>query len=186
MNPRRPLAVARLKQCGRGLLPAFALLIFFIPAGVANVAGQVVPKAPPPVKKTPDKKVDHPRHYHRPLSVPVSDSSEKFLDLGDKFFDKGKWNAAEVAYKESARLSPNNSNAWAAMGTLYNTAARFGDALRAFNRANDGSNPEVVYGLAYAHLRIGNRQAAMGGYQVLKSLDPDKAAELLHEMEKQQ
>lgn len=49
----------------------------------------------------------------------ASVESDKFLNLGDEFLKKEKWNAAEAAYKEAVSVWSGNGEALLELGYLY-------------------------------------------------------------------
>ena len=64
------------------------------------------------------------RQRRKPLQPPAarteaSVESDKFLDLGDTFREKEKWNAAEAAYKEAVSVWSGNGEALLELGYLY-------------------------------------------------------------------
>jgi tetratricopeptide (TPR) repeat protein len=63
-----------------------------------------------------------------------SDQSNNFLELGNNYFEKSKWNAAEAAYNEATKLSPRNAEAWAALGYLYLQQRNLGKAWNVYHR----------------------------------------------------
>lgn len=77
-----------------------------------------------------------PRGPRRPevLRGSASEESDNFLDLGDRFAEKSRWNAAEAAFQEAVRLWSGNSDAWVAMGYLYVDKGTLTDAYRVYNR----------------------------------------------------
>lgn len=167
----------------------FAMLVFCVLAASLNVSGQVAPRS----TATPAPRADPPRHSppgsrkhlaRRPRTVTagvsrgtVSEQSDNFVDLGDKFAEKSKWRAAEAAYKEAIILSPGNADAYAGLGTLYNDQGRHGEAFAPFNkaRASDPSNTLASYGLGYAYMRGQRYNDAVGFFKQAISVQPDFA-----------
>jgi tetratricopeptide (TPR) repeat protein len=174
---------------GKALPVNFAMLVFCVLAASSNVSGQVAPRAtdPAPAAKSSNTPRHSPSSARKPLSrrprtvTPgvsrgtVSEQSDNFVDLGDKFAEKSKWRAAEVAYKEAISLSPGNADAYAGLGTLYNDQGRHGDAFAPFNRArqSDPSNPLASYGLGYAYMRGQRYNDAVGFFKQAISAQPD-------------
>ena len=54
-----------------------------------------------------------------PSTTPASVLSHDFLELGYRFRDHEKWNAAEAAYKEATTVWSGNGPAHLALGYLY-------------------------------------------------------------------
>ncbi len=90
-----------------------------VAAGSSAVKAQVPPKAPVTKKVEPSTtpKVNRVRAPRIRRSGSPEDSYN-FLLLGDRFYEKGRWNAAEAAYKESVRIWPG-SEAQAALRELH-------------------------------------------------------------------
>ncbi|HEY6802057.1 MAG TPA: tetratricopeptide repeat protein [Pyrinomonadaceae bacterium] len=64
----------------------------------------------------------------------ASEESDHFLDLGDQFAEKSKWNAAEAAYKEAVRIWSGNVDALLALGYLYVDKGTLSEAYSIYNR----------------------------------------------------
>lgn len=174
----------------RNPLPiTFAMLVFCVLAASLNVLGQVAPRSratPEPRAAAPRNSSPSPRKHlaRRPRAVTpgvsrgnVSEQSDNFVDLGDKFAEKSKWRAAEAAYKEAITISPGNADAHAGLGTLYNDQGRHGEAFAPFNKArqSDPSHPLASYGLGYAYLRGQRYNDAVGFFKQAISAQPDFA-----------
>jgi hypothetical protein len=93
------------------LLFTCSLLLFL--GGVASheVKAQIAPTEPPPPRPKP--KVPRTPSVNRNAG-----EAYKFVDLGNSFWDKGKFHAAEAAYKESLRLWSGNGEAIDALKAL--------------------------------------------------------------------
>ncbi len=101
-------------------LAAFAFFLAVAPAAF----GQPTPRATDRVNETkpsqPRPGRTRPRPQPNPVAAtPASVDSQLFVDLGDSFRDKEKWNAAEAAYKEASKVWANNGDALLALGYLY-------------------------------------------------------------------
>ena len=99
-------------------VPVILLLTMVI--GSAAVKAQVAPRPKPAETKKPEptttprvNKVRIPR-----VRSGSPEDSYNFLLLGDRFYEKGRWNAAAAAYKESIRLW-SGSQANAALKELH-------------------------------------------------------------------
>ena len=66
--------------------------------------------------------------------TPVSVESDKFLDLGDRFRERKKWNAAEAAYKEAVRVWPGNADALVELGFLYIDRNKMDEAQQTYSK----------------------------------------------------
>lgn len=104
-----------------------AIVPVFILSTLVVVPAQIAPKD---TKKATDPKpgpkgrvTQRPRP---PRSVTPSGAasntiteSDRFLALGDRFREKGRWNAAEAAYKEAVNVWPSNPEALEELGYIY-------------------------------------------------------------------
>jgi tetratricopeptide (TPR) repeat protein len=129
------------------LLLFVAVLFICELAGTPEAMAQRLPKATgrePENKSAPARR--EPRYKVRlkaPAASrnPASVESDNFLDLGDRFREQQKWNAAEAAYKEAVKVWPDNVNALVELGFLYLDRNRMDDAqqihskLRSVNAA---------------------------------------------------
>jgi cytochrome c-type biogenesis protein CcmH/NrfG len=122
------------------LIMTIGVLVVLSLAG-SRAQAQVAPRSPgtKPAEKpaTPNKpniikRVRHDRP--RPDVGSVAEESDRFLDLGDRFYDKGKLNAAEVAYKEALRIWPRNADAVYGLGSVYSTKGDEHEAQAQLNR----------------------------------------------------
>ena len=89
-------------------------------------------KPPPPPSTT---TVIHHRKPHAPTVVtrpPQSVESDKFIDLGDDFRGKQKWNAAEAAYREAVKIWSGNADALVELGFLYVDRNKMDEAQRTY------------------------------------------------------
>ena len=103
-----------LRKTGR-LAVVFWLFLFCAGAGKLDVRAQGPIKSTEKTTITPKPKRPSTPRPIRKRGV-ASEESFNFLVLGDRFFETGKWRAAEAAYRESLRLG--NSDAAAALKEL--------------------------------------------------------------------
>ena len=92
-------------------------------AVTSEARGQLAPIArpkPTPPKTNPGRTRVRPRQtLPTAARTDASVESDKFLDLGDEFSKKEKWNAAEAAYKEAVSVWSGNGEALLELGYLY-------------------------------------------------------------------
>jgi len=173
------------------LFPALALTVFTlasIPAGLTafgqaaprSAGGVTAPKTPSNAGRTSRIVGGHTPRMSRGAGSsrprgPVSEESQRFLELGDNFSGQSKWTAAEVAYREAIKLSPSNSDALVALGSLYNDEGKHGDAFPQFNRAReiDPSNEWIYYGIGYAYMRGQRYNEAVGFFNQALKFNPE-------------
>lgn len=108
------------RSCRPFLVLAGLALCFWAASSTAHA--QVVPRPPKPPQE--QKKIFRPIRTHKaPVNGPTTSSnstdSDGFVELGDQFYQKGKFNAAEAAYKEALKLWTGNADAVAGLGYLY-------------------------------------------------------------------
>ena len=102
---------------------------FLILAGVAvciwftssTAEAQVVPRPKKAEQAAPKTIIKHTKRVVKPKAeaAPVSSDSDDFAGLGEQFYQKGKFGAAEAAFKEALRLWSGNPDAVAGLGYLY-------------------------------------------------------------------
>jgi hypothetical protein len=70
-------------------------------------------------------------------------------------------------YEEAVRLSPYQASYWAELGSAYETAERFDDARRAYERAQMlfPNSPEINWQLGNFYIRIGESRLALPAFQ---------------------
>lgn len=112
-------------QRARSAIFPLALLVLSVLVVKPEAVGQT-PSDTGKAKETKTTTTTRPRHRPRPRPVtpdasktPASVLSNDFLELGYRFHDKEKWNAAEAAYKEATTVWSANGPAWLALGYLY-------------------------------------------------------------------
>ena len=104
-----------------------------------------------------------------------------FFNQGQEFAKKGSWYLAIQAYLQSVRLDPMFLDAWNNLGHAYRKIKDYNKALDAYKHAldlkPDYANAHENRGRTY--LAMGNKDAAMREYEILKRLDAKMADELL-------
>ena len=114
------------------------VIVFCTLGACSDGSAQIAPKATES-KSTPRRR-ERPRVRPSATATTIaSTESYNFFDLGERFREKRKWNAAEAAYKESIRVWPGNADALLELGFLYIDRNRLPEAqgvhskLRAVN-----------------------------------------------------
>jgi len=78
-----------------------------------------------------------PRPRRQPITAasrtPASVESGNLLELGDRFREQKKWNAAEAAYKEAVKVWPGNVDARLELGLLYLDRNRIDEAQQTYS-----------------------------------------------------
>lgn len=110
------------RNVSKFIVLCFAVVLCTLAAFVSGSA-QIVRKATdkPAEPKPTIRRPTHPRRPRPPATsaTPASNESYNFLDLGDRFREERKWNAAEAAYKESIKSWGGNADALLELGYLY-------------------------------------------------------------------
>ncbi len=110
-------------QKARRVLLLLAFVVFCALAAAPEAFGQPTPSdtgrattTTPPTRRV----IKTPRRDPTIASTtPASVESNKFVDLGDSFREKGKWNAAEAAYTEATNVWRANGEALLKLGYVY-------------------------------------------------------------------
>jgi tetratricopeptide (TPR) repeat protein len=104
------------------------------------------------------------------------------FELGFAYEMLGRYHEAVAAYREAIRLHPINGETHDSLGRAYFKLGRYGEAAAAYkefirHNPND-SQAHLCLGLIYVCL--GNPGAALQEYQILQTLDKEKAKELFN------
>ncbi|HJP92094.1 MAG TPA: tetratricopeptide repeat protein [Pyrinomonadaceae bacterium] len=107
-------------------------------AGTPAALAQRLPKATgrePENKPAPSRREGRHKRQTAPVGSrnPASVESDNFLDLGDRFREQKKWNAAEAAYKEAVKVWPANVDALLELGFLYLDRNRMDEAQHTYS-----------------------------------------------------
>jgi len=135
----RATMVLRLRlRTSQILLLVMAFLVCAL-AGPPGTLAQRLPKATgrePENKPAPSRREGRHKRQTAPVgsSNPASVESGNFLDLGYRFREQKKWNAAEAAYKEAVRVWPANVDALLELGFLYVDRNRTDEAQQTYSK----------------------------------------------------
>ena len=145
--PKTKWIFARLALDAGLIIVTTIMLSTFV--AVPQAAAQVAPKAtdgPPKPKGTSTVRRGPrvPRSTNPPGSTPaVVTESDRFLQLGDRFREKERWNAAEAAYKEAVNIWSRNAEALAELGYIYLNSNRVQEAQATASKLQ-GVNPQYA------------------------------------------
>lgn len=107
----------------RRVLLLLAFVVFCAFAAAPEAVAQPTPSdtgRAPTTTPPPRRVIKAPRRDTTDASkAPSSVESYNFVDLGNRFRDKGRWNAAEAAYKEAHRIWASNGEALLRLGYVY-------------------------------------------------------------------
>jgi tetratricopeptide (TPR) repeat protein len=111
----------------------------------------------------------------------MNPQAKTLFDQGEAYSKKKSWDLAIAAYQQAVRIEPKFAEAWNNMGYCYRKAKQFDKALDAYKQAitlkPDFSYPHEY--MARTYLAMGNKDAAMREYEILKRLDGKMADGLL-------
>jgi hypothetical protein len=123
----------------------FLLVVFCTLAAFTNGSAQIARKATDKPASKPTARARERLRVRTPVTstTPATTESDRFLDLGDKFREDRKWNAAEAAYKESINVWSGNANALLELGFLYIDRNRLPEAQGVYSKLR-GVNSSVA------------------------------------------
>jgi len=120
-----------------GTSKTLLFVVVFLACGLAETPlAQRLPKA---TGREPESKsaTARPRPKRQPIPAAsrtaASVESGNLLDLGDRFREQKKWNAAEAAYKEAVKAWPGNVDARLELGLLYLDRNKMDEAQQTYN-----------------------------------------------------
>jgi len=99
-----------------------------------------------------------------------------WLELGNLYFDTGKFQDAIRAYSKYLNLNPNNPDVWTDLGVMYRRSGNPAGAISSFDKAIE-LNPQheqVRFNKGIVQFYdLGNRDAAMQTWQELIKINPN-------------
>jgi len=94
------------------------------------------------------------------VAAPQAQASSS--QTADAYFAKQDWPNAERAYAALVAAEPGNGKAWFRLGLSRQSQGEFKGAVEAYLKAESiGHNPVVMFNLATAYARLGNRKEAL-------------------------
>lgn len=116
-------------------------VVAFLACGLAATPGTLAQRLPKNTGREPDSKPAPSRPAGRPKRptapagsrTPATVESGNFFDLGERFREQKKWNAAEAAYKEAVKVWPGNVDARLELGYLYLDRNRMDEAQQIYS-----------------------------------------------------
>lgn len=111
----------------------------------------------------------------------ATSTARSYFNQGEEYSKKGNWSLAIQAYLQAVRLDPKFVEAWNNLGFCYRKVQQFDQAFAAYKQALDlkPDYPNAHEYMARTYLALGNKDAAMREYEILKRLDAKMAAELM-------
>lgn len=111
----------------------------------------------------------------------LNSQAKSYFEQGRAYSKKKSWDLAITAYQQAVRIEPKFAEAWNNLGYCYRKVKQFDKALDAYKQAIS-LKPDFAYPheyMARTYLAMGNQDAAMREYEILKRLDGKMAGELL-------
>src|SRR5690606_10681651 len=118
--------------------------------------------------------------YKEVLAVEPKDP-DAHLGLGNAYFNQGQFAEAEGYYTAAIKLDPDWPIANLYLADTYRLLRRYGEAEAAYKAVERlaPKDPRPIYWLGMIHLVNGNKVAAQGQYEKLKTVNEAEAAKLL-------
>jgi tetratricopeptide (TPR) repeat protein len=99
-----------------------------------------------------------------------------WLELGNIYFDTGKFQDAIQAYSKYLSLNPNNANVWTDLGVMYRRSGNPVEAISSFDKAIelDPQHEQARFNKGIVQFYdLGNRDAAVQTWQELIEINPN-------------
>jgi Flp pilus assembly protein TadD len=109
-----------------------------------------------------------------------------YNNLGVAYDCLGRTADAIDAFKQAIKFKPDNAEAYYNLGRVFNDQDRWPEAIDAYKQAIK-IMPDLAVAhnnLGYAYLAIGDKKSALAEYNILKSLNPESANNLLKQINK--
>ena len=112
------------------------------------------------------------------------EDAEAHSNLGMAYSQLGRLEAAEEAFRQVVRLRPASARAYFNLGRTQAQRGHTREAIEALSRSASLSprNAEIRLHLGLVYLGAGDRASALGQYEILKGLDPERARVLAERM----
>ncbi|TMI78961.1 MAG: tetratricopeptide repeat protein [Bacillati bacterium ANGP1] len=115
----------------------------------------------------------------------MNSEAKTFFDQGQEYSKKRSWDLAVAAYQQAVRAEPKFVEAWNGLGHACRKVKQYDKALDAYKQAialrPDYANPHEY--LARTYVALGDKDAAMREYEIVKRLDAKMAVDLLKAIE---
>jgi formylglycine-generating enzyme required for sulfatase activity len=118
--------------------------------------------------------------YKQALSV-KADIAVAHYNVGVAYYNLKQYREAAEAYQRALHLQPDFAElAYNNLGLTYQNMERYEDAIESYRQAIrlKPDFAEVYFNLGRAYNKMGNNDAALKQYDILKTLNPDEAEQL--------
>ena len=125
-------------------------------------------------------------HLHQAIRA-KPDYADAYNNLGLAFGKLGELQEEIEAYKQAVKIKPDYAEAYYNLGASYSNLKLYSQAVEAFKQAIKYKPNDwwAHFGLGSAYLKMGNKDAALKQYNILKPLDPALAEKLRQLMNNQ-
>ena len=110
--------------------------------------------------------------------------AKKYAELGRSYTKAKNYIKAIENYEIAAKLYPTSAVIWSNLGVCYRSLEQCYKAIACFKKAIilQPDYALAFYNLSYTYFALGQKPAAVRGYNVVKKLDPKLAQDLLNYM----
>jgi tetratricopeptide (TPR) repeat protein len=117
---------------------------------------------------------------------PQPEASPSYYEQGRSAANSGNWSKAVAMFRKAVDKDSNNYKALNMLGFSLRQSGKYEGALKAYNRALS-IKPDYAQALEYrgkAHVRLGNKKAALADYQKLVKMGSPLAEDLKEAIDK--
>ena len=173
----------------RKYIPHILIISFvFLLAATASYAGETYEEY--------SKRIDNERAIDNAKEEVRNNPDDKWAhsNLGNAYYNSGKYEEAIESYKQAIRIDPDFAIAYHNLGLAYR---RWGFSQKSAEKAlekavvlykkfirNNPGDAMVHYNLGLAYLGLYDRDSAIDQYKILKTLDTEQANKLFNEIYK--
>lgn len=143
--------MARKNQAGKGTVKKETMLVVALISLIAGFVGGVVyssykldtgaPSKTSMGKTAPGKTAGPSREQASRIALLEKETARNpgdvkaWTELGNLYFDTGKFEKAIFAYKKSLTIDPKNADVWTDLGIMYRRIGKPSEAIKAFDKA---------------------------------------------------
>jgi tetratricopeptide (TPR) repeat protein len=129
---------------------------------------------PPPGQAKPTVEASDAPLQELANSVSSNPSAEGYLNLGNAYSERARFNEAVEAYKKGLAINPNHSAILSNLGVSLYQMGRFNEAKDQFEKAlkNNPDDAATTYLLGATYLQMGNQEKAETMFKKALAIDP--------------